>query len=202
MNWNRVMTATISSRKPISFAICYGFVSGPAHGRRLRQELEHAGFTVADIEVADIIIVHSGGCWLIPARSQPKLIIYVGMPLALDRPTLTLARAQRASFSPGKGHPLPNLKVRILNIYYLLRQGRRNFALVRQAKVAKLVEFPAAQTVFIANHYDPWPQSAALKDLISSKPWAFLGLQGTHDNIWEEPVVYAAIIEHYARLLA
>lgn len=194
------MAATDSKPKALSFAICYGFVGGPAHSRGLRKRLRRAGFKAAQLEGADIIIAHSAGCWLIPNTARPKLVMYIGMPLSMARPRRSWVRANLSSFK--NGHPLRNINVRLKNTYYGLLQPRRNWNIVRRAKIAQPTIFPDAQTVFIANHNDPWPQAPILASFIAQQPWAFLSLMGTHDNIWEEPDLYAAIINHYARLLA
>jgi hypothetical protein len=195
-----MMTAIDSKPKALGFAISYGFVGGPAMSREFRTLLQSAGLQPAPLNQADIIIAHSAGCWLIPPDIRPHLVIYISLPLATTRWRQTWFHATSASFM--RGRKLHNLNIRLKNIYYAILQPRRNFNVFRHIKTLQPVIFPGAQTVVIANRYDPWPQAPILADFIANKPWAFLSLAGTHDNLWEEPDIYAAIIEHYARLLA
>jgi hypothetical protein len=69
-------------RRSCTYAIVYGFISGPGLGRQLRDLLNSAGLTeTPDINKADVLVAHSAGCLLIPAEARPKLVIYVGATL-------------------------------------------------------------------------------------------------------------------------
>ncbi|HEY5442509.1 MAG TPA: hypothetical protein VIJ68_03155 [Candidatus Saccharimonadales bacterium] len=82
-------------------------------------------------------------------------------------------------------------------------QPVRNRDIIRGAKQARAAtEVPGARAVFIANRNDPWPRPKNLQTYMDSRDWAFISLPGTHDDIWEHSDDYAAIIDHYARLLA
>lgn len=87
------------------------------------------------------------------------------------------------------------------NIFYLMRQPSRNLNMVRQAKTATPSIFPGRPAVFIVNRHDPWPKDKKIQNYLDTYDWSFISLPGAHDDIWEHPGRYAAIIEHYARLL-
>jgi len=186
--------------RPLTFAVCYGFMEGVGHSRRLRKLLVKAGFRPSPVTEADIIIAHSAGCVLIPANAKPKLVVYTGMPLALARPQSTWVKATLPRIKDGNLRR--ELLARLNNTYYGLRHVKRNLGIMRDPKIAKPVIFPKAQTVFIANRYDPWPKGPELDKLVAKQPWAFISLPGTHESLWKEPDRYVAILEHYARLLA
>ena len=186
----------MAKARTLGYAISYGFVSGPAHSRGFRKLLSELGFRQEAVKRAEVIFAHSAGCWLIPDTAQPQLVVYVGMPLTMARPRSAWLSANVASFRKGK--ILANLNVRIKNSYYALSQPRRNLGIMRNAKIGKPSTFPKAQSVFIANRNDPWPQGPVLDEFIATKPWAFISLPGTHDAIWEDPRTYTAIINHYA----
>lgn len=196
------MANTSSKTKPsLSSAISYGLSGGPAHARKISKLLRQAGYTPTKNFIdADVVIAHSAGCWLIPDTARPKMVVYIGMPLAQARPRRTWMTANTASFI--KGNVLRNTQTRFKNTYYWLRQPVRNVNIVRNAKIARPVILPGVPAVFISNRHDPWPKSERLQTHLDTKDWAFISLPGTHDDIWEHPERYVAIINHYARLLA
>ncbi len=195
------MANTASSKQPLSYAFSYGFAGGPLHARKFKHLMHLSGYAHSQLpQAADIIIAHSAGCWLIPKDCRPKLIMYVGMPLAQLRPLQSLLAANQLALRPV--HLLHTLGTKAKATYYGLRQPRRNLKIVRMTKTAKPVIMPNIPAIFIANQHDPWPKSAKLKDYLNTQVWAFISLFGTHDDIWEHSERYVAIINHYARLLA
>jgi hypothetical protein len=196
------MARTASKRRTEpSFAISYGLGGGTLHARQFNRRLRQAGYHKArQLQEADIIIAHSGGCWLIPKTAQPRLVVYIGMTLAQERPSQTFL-ANKALMAK-HSRRARRLKTMAKNTYYILRQPRRNMNMVRQAKTAKPVVFPDCPTVFIANRHDPWPKDRQIQNYLDRYDWAFINLPGAHDDIWEHPERYIAIIDHYARLLA
>ena len=197
--------ANTQSNKPLTFALSYGFVEGSAHGRKITKLLKQVGMKPAkSLHDADVIIAHSAGCWLMPDRARPKLILYIGMPLPLTRPQKIWLNSNWLSISRllAKGHFLRIIQGFALNTYYALRHPLRSLNIVRGAKTSEPTIFPDAVSIFIANRFDPWPKSAKLDDYIKHENWAFLSLPGGHDNIWQHPAYYVDIINNYARLLA
>jgi hypothetical protein len=193
------------NKSALTYDISYGFLGGPAHSRKLRELLAAQGLTpVKPSAEPDIIIAHSGGCWLIPEASLARLVIFIGMPLAHDNPRHIYWQVNRQNvLAAAKGLKLMKLLDGIIfNLYYALTQPRRNRAIMRQVRDPRPSILPQASHVFIANQHDPWPASKQLDDLLKTQDWAFIGLPGAHNDIWEHPDRYAAIINHYARLLA
>ncbi|HVS58217.1 MAG TPA: hypothetical protein VHD60_00565 [Candidatus Saccharimonadales bacterium] len=202
------MVSTASQTKPLTCAISYGFLGGPAHSRRLRQLLSAKGYNcTADLEHADIILAHSAGCFLIPSDAHPKLVVYVGMPLAQDKAQSAWAKANHANIMAAFRDKAVTkvIKITLLSWYYGLRQPRRNWNILRTIKTATPSLPPGAAIAFIVNRYDPWPLGDTLQQYIQSnegRQWTFMSLPGSHDDIWERPETYVAIIDYYARLLA
>lgn len=193
------MTATASGAKTnLSFAISYGLAGGPAHARRLKKLLRQAGYRQKPLIQADIIIAHSAGCWLIPADVMPQLIIYVGMPLNQTDLRQTWRRATLHSFRLGVRQ---NIWIKLKSSYYGLRQPRRTLDIVRRAGIAQPRILPRVPAVFLANRHDFWIQAGQLQKYVATHPWAFIGLPGGHDDIWQHPARYVSIINHYAKLL-
>ena len=194
-----------STDSKLSFAISYGFLGGPAHSRRLRKLLVRHGYAQAQsVRQADIVIAHSAGCWLIPEPAASKLVVFVGMPLSEAHPHQTFKDARQKNIQAFmyNFHLLRGLAIGFYSLYYWLTQPTRNRDIVRRAKTAPDVTSQAGTTVFIANRDDPWPHSNRLEQYLGNHDWVFLSLPGSHNDIWEYPDRYAAIIDHYARLLA
>ncbi len=193
--------ANTSSRNGLTFAICYGLGGGPMHARNFLSLMKGAKITPAQkVGEADIIIAHSGGCWLIPKTAKPKLVVYVGMPLEQDNPRQAWRASNAAMFkSDGVVYGLIN---RLKNLYYCLRQPIRNLKLIGMSKTAQPVILPKAQAIFITNRDDAWPRPNKIKKYINKYDWAYISLTGAHDDIWHHPAQYIDIIERYARLLA
>ncbi len=195
----------LKAKQPLSFAISYGFLGGPANGRKTKRLVRRAGLHISDdMARSDIIMAHSAGCVRIAANAKPKLVVYVGMPIATGSPSRIFLqthgqniRAFVAGGQLGRG-----LQIALYSLYYGLRQPRRNRDIIHNSKSAQPVLLPEAQTVFIANRHDPWPRSEQLDRYLADKEWAFISLPGSHDDIWQHPERYTAIINHYARLLA
>lgn len=193
-------------RRQPTFYICYGFLGGHSHGLRLRWLLRRAGYKQShDAETADVIIAHSAGCFEIPSEAKPKLILFIGMPLNENSSWRVFLKAQRANARSlvGHFHWLTALEIFIGSIFYGLTEPHRNIRIVKTIKQVTTLEFNQAQVVFIVNHYDPWPQSDQLTQYVKATDWAYISLDGSHDNIWENPKTYVSIINYYAeRLLA
>lgn len=192
------MAATTSSAK-LRFAISYGLGGGPVHAKEFVHRLKSFGYQPATIQSADIIIAHSGGCWLIPVDARPKLVIYVGMPLAQEQPRQTWQAAKGAMVK--YGNLKHTVKTTVWNSYYSIRQPRRNLGMIKMAKTAQPVIFPGCPTVFVANQHDPWTKSKNMQNYLRDFDWAFVSMPGAHDDIWEHSKRYTSLTRHYARLL-
>ncbi len=188
-----------------SFTISYGYLGGPALGKELRRLMQSKGYVFKPLgEPVDIVIAHSAGCWFVPASTNQSLTLFVGMPLLSE----VTQRQFIAINLRNMYYYVKNLRTKraaylaICQIYYGLTQPTRNSHIARHARRLQPAVAKQGQHVFIANQHDPWPQRPKLPSYIDTTDWAFIGLPGTHDNIWETPEYYVAIIDHYARLLA
>lgn len=180
----------------MTIGICYGFVEGKTRARRFARLCKKSGFELAELENADLIVAHSAGCWLLPADIHPKLVIYVGMPLNRSRSQENWLKSTIDSINiEGLKN---NITARLSNIYYLLRNPIRNLKIIAHPRIGYAVEYADTPTIFIANQHDSWPIAEDFPVFIANHPWTFIGLPGTHDDIWQHPDRYVAIIKHYA----
>lgn len=189
--------ATTNSK--FSFAISYGLVGGPLHSKGLRKQMAKAGFNPASLREADIIIAHSAGCWLMPKNAKPKIVLYIGMPLASSKPTETWRKAVKSGYKNNSFKR--NLKGSSKNAFYGITQPRRNLNIICSASNSKPAIIKGAASIFVANKHDPWPTGENLVKVVNNHDWAFIGLGGSHDDIWDHPDHYVEVINHYAKLL-
>lgn len=67
--------------KSRSVAIIYGLNEGPFMGRKLVAALRKAGHLVVnDPREADVVIAHSGGCFIVPQPRAGQRVIMIGLP--------------------------------------------------------------------------------------------------------------------------
>lgn len=60
--------------------ILYGFCEGPRMAGRMLRALARAGHTITDDPYqADVVIAHSGGCFIVPNDLPAKQIIMIGL---------------------------------------------------------------------------------------------------------------------------
>jgi hypothetical protein len=192
-----------SSVKPRTFAISYGFLGGPGPSRHLRRQLRKAGYTQTGLAKAEIVIGHSAGCRFEQPLSA-KLILLVGMNITDSHPPDVFRIAQRANFRSAKDsrNYIQYMNIGFYSFLYGLIQPRRNRKIVKRSQEEIVIPKSKATIIFIANKNDPWPIRSDMSKYIVDKPWGFLNLPGSHNDIWEHPKRYVEIINYYARLLA
>lgn len=200
------MAATRSKAKqPLTFGISYGLFSGPSHAKHFTQKMEQAGYKPAPPEAADIVIAHSAGCWQVQPDFKAKLVIYVGLPLALENPKRTWVKANKPLLKKLTIGPNRRRTARFARHYirYGLSQPKRNARIIRNAKQSVAQPPSHAKVVCIANQHDAWMESPTQLDhYAASRDWDFIGLPGSHNTVWHRPELVIPIINHHARLLA
>lgn len=193
------------AKSRLSYFISYGFLGGKPHSKHMRQLLEARGFVPASsMQAADIIVAHSAGCWLLKDFMRAKLILLVGMPLQHGHTARMFMKANKANGQVfWRNHHLwHGMRIFFWSTAYGILQPRRNIRIVHSTNKrtnAFPIFSPKQQVVFVANHFDPWPHSPELRELVASQPFAFLSMPDSHDNIWEMPGYYVEVLEHYAK---
>lgn len=199
------MARTYSQDKPIKYFIAYGFVGGALNGIRMRHLLKKAGYVKSrSINEADIVIAHSAGCWDLAGSAQAKLVLLVGLPMAKVSVKVSSYNSKQMYRTALKNHHyLHAINVRILAIIYFLLQPKRNYRIIRYTSrfQTEFVPPKGPGIVCIVNQYDPWPTGSLMQEYIDREDWAFIGMSGSHDDLWEHPSRYVEIIDHYAGLL-
>lgn len=179
-----------------TIAILYGINEGPAMGRRLRHELERAGFAISkDPTAADIIFAHSGGCLLVPAKNRAQYIVQVGIPYWPHRPWLlaTVRKVSRELAVYQREHRLAAwFRKALWHAFYAFNL----LAAIRMARNLSLTgpwNGPQPQIV-VRNRHDVYC-SPAIVDTPFRGPRTFLSLPGEHDDCWEHPERYVHLLQ-------
>ena len=173
--------------------ILYGFSEGPRKATRFLQALATAGFTIAqDAQQADVIVAHSGGCFIVPPTHAGQKVVLVGVPYS----------ASRQGFSAWR------------------RNSAAIFATTRQAGMAATVQYLWWSFVYICNmaanvrmlrgflNHNIWQLQGNVvlvhnqRDFYSppedlpfvAKPKHVL-LPGHHDDIWLHPQRYLSVLQ-------
>ena len=123
------------------------------------------------------------------------------MPQASPYVTFKQARHNNIAGFVHNSHIMRGLSINFYSLFYALTQPLRSREIIRIAKSSKATIATCANTVFIANKNDPWPKPALFSDYAHQHDWSYLGLTGSHTDIWEHEDRYVAIINHYAGLL-
>ena len=169
----------------------YGFAEGHSVSKRMRKELSAKGFTLSsDPKDADIIMAHSGGSFMLPAKHQARLVVLINPPMWLGR-------------SPLRGLT-PKVKQETKNSYWY-RKSWFNFLYLfsrpaswaRMSKSIKRGIFHTgdARTVIIRNRHDTFAHPEDVLACSSVSGWMVCSLDGSHDDLWEHPSPYVDLIK-------
>lgn len=178
----------------ITVAILPGFAEGLHHARQLTNTLESAGYKVVDnASSADIIIAHSGGCYLLPEQNRAKAVFHVGYPYWPGRSILRAACMKIAD----EYRQLPFLYwmrdnvVNVLHMLLILNSWRTTWGYANRVRI--LQNLPAGQT-FVVNQSDSYTQLEALRDVAGANH-TYLTLPGYHDDLWDNPKLYVNLLK-------
>ncbi|HSX17058.1 MAG TPA: hypothetical protein VLH86_03090 [Patescibacteria group bacterium] len=168
-------------------AIVYGFNEGPHMGKRLIRALEAGGFEmVADPAQADIIIAHSGGCYILTAEHAAKRIICVGLPYWPGHSTfVALCRKiwRDALMHHREGEFKYWLHKSMWNMRYFWHM-RANWQMVQGRLNGTLWKLPDVTVVRYSQ--DPFC-TPNLAELPFEAPVVLVELSGHHDDCWRTP---------------
>lgn len=191
----------MSSNKKIG--ILYGFSEGPLIALNLINTLERAGFVVIkDVAKADIIIAHSGGCYMLPSNMQAKLVMLNGLPYqSSNNLALSLLRKIRHDFM--YFFATKNLTAwihkTVLNGYYFFRHLLYWSKMLARYKTKNLPTGDnQTKVICVVNEFDAFSTVQSIKQLSQSQGWQYRTAQGQHDDIWHNPDIYVKLIEKSA----
>ncbi len=171
----------------MTVAIAYGWSEGPWHGKKLRRALQQAGYTATkSLAKADVIIAHSGGCFMVPDNTTAQVIMLVGVPYWPSRhPLKSLLHKVSKEKKDWRW-----IKKTSFNTFYQLAHSWRWVQMYKAWKRLKLPLSSSASVVAIRNNHDVFSHPEALNDLANQHGWKLIGFDGTHDDIWLNPQPY------------
>jgi hypothetical protein len=191
------------SGKAPAVCILYGFCEGPRMGGQfLRLLAINRYHIISDPRRADVLIAHSGGCFLVPVDTAARQIIMVGLT---HWPGKSIVRALlEKNWNDFRYHRSERKAGAWLhkfswNLVYFWNMPR-NFHMLRARKRGDF--WRAKHITLVRNREDSFctPDIASLPFV--HKP-EYIELPDQHDDIWLHPDRYVDIINHYAkRLLA
>ena len=173
-------------------AIIYGWAEGHLHGKRLRAALHRSGFEIANTpQEADIIISHSGGCYLVPPESKARLILLIGLPLWTGKDAVTSTKEKLKTEPKG----LWWLQKSLFNVYYLITRPSGTFIMKKAVEDQTLPKLAQANLLLVRNEKDPYMHPAETQTLANEKGWSYVSMNSHHDDLWVRPEPYVELIK-------
>ncbi|HEY8999266.1 MAG TPA: hypothetical protein VIM53_03020 [Candidatus Saccharimonadales bacterium] len=175
--------------------VLYGFCEGKRVGRKFHDCLRLAGFEVIeDASKADVIVAHSGGCFLVPEKTKAKLALLIGVPVgpAKSLPQHWLRKIAMDVSLHWREHAMRAwLAKTFWNGMYFWKIST-DLKMLRALKSNDIFIPSDSQTVLIHNKGD----GSSLKDAHTLSPRAIsYELPGQHDDLWDNPKPYITLIE-------
>jgi hypothetical protein len=179
----------------MNVSIVYGFAEGAYHSKKLKDSLRSSGYNLTDsVSESDVIIAHSGGCYMIPTKIKAKLVLLVGIPYMIDKHPIT-----ELLIGVSKGPKDKNVSIKYLfNTYYFLRHPRVWLKMNKSILQLNWPETKHSLIIAVRNYTDNFSESGTIKQLAKDKNWLFRELSGGHDDLWNNPKNYLKIIKSYA----
>ncbi|MDB5166170.1 MAG: hypothetical protein JWM37_242 [Candidatus Saccharibacteria bacterium] len=187
-------------------AFSYGFGEGPWHSRqKFEAKLERAGFDVIrDIPAADIIISHSAGCYFLPEMTDKQILFLIDPPYWPGRSSWnSFIEKVRTEFIDARQRRALGFWLRktAWNITYSLRSLTRTLTIARLHPLHNFHEaLEDHDIVLIRNDRDVWCTPEIEKLPTKGKSFLYYHVPGLHDDLWEMPAPYVAIIQEVATL--
>ncbi|MBP9820605.1 hypothetical protein KBC85_00505 [Candidatus Saccharibacteria bacterium] len=165
---------------PKTYAIIYGFAEGPKNAKIFNNFCKINGYKLVNQpNLADIIVAHSGGCFLVPKNNDAKKIILVNPPMC-----------------PKKRYPktfYQNAKIEKTNIKYILYWFWRlfislnhNFLILYKLYFIKNNLLPNSKNVIIIrNGNDPFICLNCYDKLVHA--YTIFDFPGVHNELWLNP---------------
>lgn len=161
------------------------------HGKTLRRELHQAGFQVVKRGPTDVIIAHSGGCYLLDERPDARLILLVGLPYWPGvHPSKSVVRKIL-----GESKTLWWFKKLLFSTIYIFAHPLRWYRMHIGWKNIHLPTTDIDTTIVaVRNKDDHFSHPAHLEKLAKEKDWKFNTFDSHHDDIWVNPKPYVELI--------
>jgi hypothetical protein len=174
--------------------ILYGFGEGPRIGWRLARAVEAKGYRIInDPGQADVIIAHSAGCLLLPAKVRAKQIIQIG-PYWPEQPWIVAACRKFMDDMQlhHQGKELSFwLRKSLWNLVYFCKMPT-NLHFLRGIKNGRQWRHGSITTV-VRPRFDNFC-APVFQSHFKDQP-TFISFPGHHDDCWRNPQPYLSLIK-------
>lgn len=172
--------------------ISYGFAEGPGNARLMIRLLKEQGFTITrKLSNADIIIAHSGGCFLIPENGKANFVMLIDLPYWPDK-HLGLGLKEKLELEIKDMLWFKKSTVNLLYFiawptrWYRMWKGWKNMRIPNTANYASVLA--------VRNEKDTFMHPVEGEMLAAKHGWETKILSGQHDDLWENPQHYINIL--------
>lgn len=176
----------------------YGLGEGPEIAGKFIASANKQGFVFSNnINKADIIFAHSGGCYLVPVNTKANLIVLNGLPYYPDESILksVVQKVKYDYFQKKRSNDIGYwLYKTIWNSYYMLRHPVKGYYMFKGWKNKTLPDGSDRRIIVIRNKYDPFSTADYCRQLARDYKWQFEEMPGAHDEVWDDPAPYVEII--------
>ncbi len=170
--------------------ISAGFPESRWHTKRFMPFLEEQGFEMThDMSEADIIIAHSGGCYMLNSQKAAKLILLIGLPYWPGKNLISCLAGKVKLEKKDKRFFEKTLFSVFYGIIYIpkwiimLRAYlRKDFDVIRADKV-----------LLIHNEQDTFMNSKESQKISKQHGWQYVSMPGQHDDLWDNPGPYISL---------
>jgi hypothetical protein len=174
-----------------------GFAEGWHTSWRLRRALERRGFVVSkNPQIADVLIAHSGGCFIVPESHNAKLILLVGLPYWPGKSLLTcIIQKNNMALKTAIREKQLGAFLRKLPWHALYMSNLpRNVQMLGGHKSGAVWRTKSAKTVLLRNRYDANCTDNP-REFKFQHDAALLSLPYEHDDCWDHPELYADVVQ-------
>jgi hypothetical protein len=172
-------------------AIIYGWAEGSWQGKRMRKLLRSQGYHITkNAKEADVIIAHSGGCYMLPEQSRAQQVILIGLPYWPDKhPLISLREKLRQELKDTWWY-----KKTLFNTYYLLSRPRRWVRMSRAFKQRVVPAYESCSIYLVRNEQDSFLHPQKVVEVADAHEWQLKLVDGLHDDLWLNPERYIELI--------
>ena len=178
-----------------NLCIIYGFCEGPRMAGRMLRALRQAGYHVTDDPYqADVVIAHSGGCFLVPSDLPAKQVIMIGLTYWPGKSILRALIQKNVNdfrFHRRDRNQRGWLQKFRWNLVYFWNMPR-NLTMLRARQRGEF--WQVQRLTLVRNREDSFctPDLASLP--FTHRP-RFVELPGQHDDCWLHPQRYIPVID-------
>lgn len=175
-------------------ALIYGYAEGPRIACDFMAELNRLGHQLVDTTVAEVIIAHSGGSYLVPDKNGAKVVMLVDVPYYDSHRSFIRKLYKRVV---EEGWSKKSIKKFGWNNWYVLSQPKRSFRMYKAVINGSFYGLDKKKVLFVRNDKDLFGVVDQDKKEARQMGGVVKVLPGTHDHLWEHPELYIKLVEKY-----